>query len=206
MQFEKVFDLFQVNLEQRSPLPLKLILNAAQLRSIVRPHVDKLQLHGSDQLINIVVHAVDEVDVGLIFGRDSVLELLDQFVLIFDDLLASSDLHLDIFSQLLAILLLLELLPVPVDFNVLFMRDEHLVFQLCSPLYAFLLFQSTPDILLMISLKPDLVDHLVGLTAHLLQNPVCFVDFLIAVSVDFLAFNVALLVQLTHILMFILLK
>jgi len=119
---------------------------------------------------------------------------LDKLVLILDDLLASIDLNFDIFSELLAVFLLLKLLPVPVNLNVLFVTDQHFVFQLGGPLYAFLFFKPTPDIFLVVALQTDLVDHLICLTAHLLEDAVCLVDLLISVVVDLFALDYALLV------------
>jgi len=203
MQPKQVLNLLKIRLQQTSPLPLKLVLNTGKLRSIIRAHVDELELHSADQLIDVVVLAVDELHVGLVFGGDGVLELLDEFVFVFDDFLASCYLHFNILGQLFAVFFLLEFLPVPVDLNVLFVGDEHLVLQLGSPLNTLLLFKTTPNVFLMIGLEPDFVNHLVSLTTHLLENAIRLIDLFVSITIDLLTFYYFLSVLLEFHFLFI---
>jgi len=51
-------------------------------------HVDELRLHPCDEFIDVAGHALDSLDVVLVFSVDLAHELLDQVLLIIDDLSA----------------------------------------------------------------------------------------------------------------------
>ena len=71
-----------------------------QLRGVIGSHLDKLSLHGGDQVVDVLVHLGDGLDVVLVLGLKSILELVDQLLLVLDDFLASVLLSVDILNKI----------------------------------------------------------------------------------------------------------
>jgi hypothetical protein len=140
MLLEQQLDLIVILFKQSGAFPLKLGLDLGQLPRIVRPHLHKLQLHRTDQLINMVVHLLHRLDIVFVLCFDRFLELVFETVFILDDLLALYDLRFDI----LAVFFFLKFLPVPVDLDVLLVGGDHFVLDLvCAVTSCFLLVDAT---------------------------------------------------------------
>ena len=73
-------------------------------------------------------------------------------------------------SELLAVLLFFELLPVPVDLDVLLVRLDDLVLDLVRPLLLGLLLNGAALLVQRLSLGLDADDSLFGLPADLLKR------------------------------------
>ena len=73
-------------------------------------------------------------------------------------------------SELLAVLLFFELLPVPVDLDVLLVRLDDLVLDLVGPLLLGLLLNGAALLVQRLSLGLDADDSLFGLPADLLKR------------------------------------
>ena len=78
-------------------------------------------------------------------------------------------LSFDVFGELLAIFFLFELLPVPVNLNVLFVTLDHLVLDLVCTLLPRFLLQGAPIVLHFISFCLDLENFLLSSSADLIQ-------------------------------------
>lgn len=144
MQLEQQLDLIVILFKQSGAFPLKLGLDLGQLPRIVSPHLHKLQLHRTDQLINMIVHLLHRLDVMFVLGFDRFLELVFETVFILDDLLALYDLRFDILVEFFAVFLFLKFLPVPVDLDVLLVGGDHFVLDLvCAVTSCFLLVDAT---------------------------------------------------------------
>jgi hypothetical protein len=66
-------------------------------------------------------HLLHLLDVMFIFRLDGLFELVFELIFIVNDLLALKNLLFYILIKLLAVLFFFEFLPVPVDFDILFM-------------------------------------------------------------------------------------
>mgnify|MGYP000991432694 FL=1 len=117
----------------------------------------------------MVVHLLHLLHVVLILGLDRLLKLILQLLLVEDDLLALNDLLLDVLVQLLAVLLLLEFLPIPVDFDVLLVGSDNLVLDLVGTLALLFVFLNAALVFNVVSVGFDLSDCLVCDSANLLQ-------------------------------------
>ena len=82
-------------------------------------------------------------------------------------------------GELLAILFLFKLLPVPIDFDILLMRLNDFVLDLGGPLAATLLLDATAVILNLFRLCLDLEDLLHGSSAGLLEHTYHTVQLLV---------------------------
>ena len=78
----------------------------------------------------MVVHELHLLDVVLVLGLDSFLELVLQLFFVGNDLVALNNLFLDVLVQLFAIFFLLKFLPVPVDFDILLVGGNDLILNL----------------------------------------------------------------------------
>jgi hypothetical protein len=130
---KQLLDLLVVLLEQRLALALELGLDLCQLVRVVAAHSVKLRLHAADKLVNVVVHLLHGLDVVLVLDVQCGLELALELLFVLDDLFALDDLLLDVGSELLAVLFLLEFLPVPVDLDVAFVGGDDFILDLISP-------------------------------------------------------------------------
>lgn len=147
MLFEKLFYFFQVVLEQRCSLTLEFVFNSGKLASVISSHVDELSLHVYNELVDLVIHTANEVNIGFVFDSYSFLEFTDQLVLVVNDLLTGLDLDLNIFGQLFAVFLLLKLLPVPINLDILFVTDKYLVLEFGSSFSSLFLFEASTCVL-----------------------------------------------------------
>jgi len=132
----------------------------------------------------MVVHLLHLLHVVLILGLDRLLKLILQLLLVEDDLLALNDLLLDVLVQLLAVLLLLEFLPIPVDFDVLLVGSDNLVLDLVGTLALLFVFLNAALVFNVVSVGFDLSDCLVCDSANLLQLAFGFINLLVTVVGD----------------------
>jgi hypothetical protein len=51
----------------------------------------------TNQLVNFIIHPINQINISFIFYGNRVLELSDEFVFIFNNLFASSNLNFDVF-------------------------------------------------------------------------------------------------------------
>ena len=91
---------------------------------------------------------------------------------------------LNILSQLLAILFLFKLLPVPVNLDVLLVRLDDLILDLVCSLLFSLLFTSATVFVQLLGVSFDLDDLLGSLSSELLESAFGFFDSLITVRVN----------------------
>jgi hypothetical protein len=167
---KKLFNFLFILLEQRSTLPFEFRFNLVQLSGVVGPHIRKLFFHTANQIIDMVVHELHLLDVVLVLLLDSFLELVLQLFLIRDDVLTLDNLFLDVLVELLAVFLLFEFLPVPVNFNVFLVGSDDFVLDLIGTLALLLFFLNTALVLNVIGVSFDRSDRLVCLAANLLQE------------------------------------
>jgi hypothetical protein len=91
----------------------------------------------------------------------------------------------NIVSEFLTVFLLFELLPVPINLNILLVTDQDLVFELGGTLSALLFFKTSASVLQVIVVKSHLGDQLVSLSADLLEDTLSFVNLDITISGHF---------------------
>ena len=72
-------------------------------------------------------------------------------------------------SQLLAILLLLKLLPVPIDLNILLMRLDHFILNLVCSFLLRLLLARSPVLIQLLRVRLDLDQNFLSLPPNLLN-------------------------------------
>jgi len=87
-----------------------------------------------------------------------------------DDGFASFFLDLDVLSEFFAVLFLLELLPGPIDLDVLLVRCDNFRLDLVSSFSFHLLLLDSSDVLVSLSMGSDLGDNLGGLPLVLFQE------------------------------------
>lgn len=168
MQLEQSLDLSIVLFEQSVSLAHELGLNLFELGFVVDAHARELELHIADQLIDVVVHQLHLLHVVLVLLLDGLLKLLLQFLLLLNDLLALQHLLLYVLVELFAVFLFFQLLPVPVDLDVLLVGGYHFVLDLvCAFASRFLLLNATL-VLNVVRLSFDRSDRLAGLPSDLL--------------------------------------
>jgi len=144
MLLEQQLGLIIILFKQSGAFPLKLGLDLGQLPCIVSSHLPKLQLHRTDQLINMIVHLLHRLYIVFVLGFNCFLELFFETVFILDYLLALYDLHFDILVEFFAVFLFLKFLPVPVDLDVLLVGGDHFILDLvCAVTSCFLLVDAT---------------------------------------------------------------
>lgn len=100
MHLEESKDFLLVGGKNLVPLLLEHSFDGLQLRGVIGSHLDKLSLHGGDQVVDVLVHLGDGLDVVLVLGLKSILELVDQLLLVLDDFLASVLLSVDILNKI----------------------------------------------------------------------------------------------------------
>lgn len=105
-----------------------------------------------------------------VLGIQLINELLDEGLFVFDNLGTGCPLNIDILSQLLAVLLLLKLLPVPVNLNILLVRLDDFLSDLVLTLNFLLGLQGTTVILDLFSVGLDGDDVLHRGSLHLLKD------------------------------------
>lgn len=120
-----------------------------------------------DKLINVSSHVFHGCDVVLVLIDKSLLELVSEQLLVLNNLFASSDLHIDILGEFLAVFFLFEFLPVPVDFDVFLVGGDDLILNLVSAFLALLLFFIAAEILSLVDVGLNTSDRLVSLPTHL---------------------------------------
>ena len=169
LPLEQLLNLGVVLLQQGFPLALELTLDLLQARGVVLPHLVELLLHALDQLVDVLVHGLHRLHVVFVLALDGLLELLDQLLLVLDDLLALQHLLLDVLVQFFAVLLLLQLLPVPVDLHRLLVRGDHFVLDLVAALRLLRLLLLTAFVLRLVRFGFDAADRQVGRATDLLQ-------------------------------------
>ena len=168
VQLEQSLDLSIVLFEQSVSLAHELGLNLFELGFVVDAHARELELHIADQLIDVVVHQLHLLHVVLVLLLDGLLKLLLQFLLLLNDLLALQHLLLYVLVELFAVFLFFQLLPVPVDLDVLLVGGYHFVLDLvCAFASRFLLLNATL-VLNVVRLGFDRSDRLAGLPSDLL--------------------------------------
>ncbi len=92
----------------------------------------------------MVVHQLHLLHVVLVLLLDGLLKLLLQFLLLLNDLLALQHLLLYVLVELFAVFLFFQLLPIPVDLDVLLVGSDHFVLDLvCAVTSCFLLVDAT---------------------------------------------------------------
>lgn len=118
----------------------------------------------------MVVHKLHLLDVVFVLLLDRFLELVLQFLFVRDNLLALNNLLLDVLVELLAIFLLFEFLPVPINFDIFLVGSNDLVLDLVGTLALLLFFLDAALVLNVISVSLDRCDRLVSLAADLFQE------------------------------------
>lgn len=121
MLLKQELDFLFILLQQCGALTFEFRLNASQLNLVVITHLIELNLHASNQVVDVIIHLLHGFYVVLVLCFDRLLKLLFKLVFVLYDLLTLTDLLLDVQVQLLTIFLLLKLLPVPVDLHIFLM-------------------------------------------------------------------------------------
>ena len=93
---EERLDFRLVASEDGRSLPLEVRLNRLQLLVVVVPHLAELALHAHDELVDVLGHLLDRLDVVTVFLVNLLLELTDQLLLVGDDLGAGRFLRFDV--------------------------------------------------------------------------------------------------------------
>jgi hypothetical protein len=116
--------------------------------------------HTLDQLVDIFRLLPAGLDVLVVLLLQLLHEGKDQFLFLGDDLLASLLLDLDVLVELLAVLLLLEFLPRPVDFDILLVRGDDFILNFLGTLSLQLLLADAALVLELIRMCANLGDDL----------------------------------------------
>jgi hypothetical protein len=98
--FEELLNLTLVSCKNGASLTAKVLLNSCQLGRVVISHLLELGLHTGDQVIDIIRHLLDSLNVVAIFLIDLVFKLLDQFLFVTDDFGTSSFLAFNVLKNL----------------------------------------------------------------------------------------------------------
>lgn len=172
---------FRVFLEQ--PLDLHLVasqdaltlvgegpLDGSQRISVVGSRIFVLLGHTLDELVDVVVLLAACFNVLVVFILKVSHELLDDVLLILDDFATSLLLHNDIFVELFAVFFLLELLPGPVNLDVLLVRGDDLILDFLGSFSLHLLLADASLVLEPVGVRTDFGDDFARLPLHLLEQ------------------------------------
>jgi hypothetical protein len=95
-------------------------------------------------------------------------------------------LNLDVLGKILAIFFLFELLPSPIDLDVLLVRRYNFILNFFGPIAPQFLLNDTSLVLLRIGVSPNLGDDLGGLPLHLLEIALGLINLNITKGINFL--------------------
>lgn len=169
-RLEQLLDVVLVASQDVLSLLRKVLLDLIQLLTVVCTHVDELLAHRFDQVLDVVVLLLEGLHILIILASQLLHKALDQQLLLLDDLLASILLYLDVLGQLLAVLLLLELLPRPIDLDVLLVGRDDLGLNLVGSLFLGNFFLDTALVLVGEGVRADLGDDIARFFFHLFQE------------------------------------
>lgn len=114
-------------------------------------------------------HLLHLLYIMFIFWLNGLFELVFELIFIINDLLALKHLLFDILIKLLAVLFFFEFLPVPVDFDILFMWGDNFILDLIGTVSSLLFFLNTTFVFCFVGVCFDLCDCQVCLTAYLFK-------------------------------------
>lgn len=168
---EETFVVILVSLQNPSSLVVEGRLDSQKVLLVVLSGGLEVVTHQLDKLVNVVVLLLESLVVLLVFVSELILELRDEVFLLRNNLAAGFLLDLDVLGQLLAVFLLLELLPGPVNFDILLVRSNDLSVDLIVALFLFLFFTDASHGLSEVGFGSYLGDNIMGLLSTLFQQP-----------------------------------
>ena len=144
--------------------------DGCQRISVIGSCVLELPRHTLYQLVDVIILLAAGFYIFVIFLLEVHHELLNDVFLVLNDFKAGLLLHNDVSVKLFAIFLFFELLPRPVNLNVLLVRGNDLILNLFRTISLQLLLTDAPLVFETVGVRADFRDDLGRLALHLLEQ------------------------------------